>query len=129
MRTARSGVCDLLLSAGGRARAQSALDALAGQAVSQNAVLRLAQTNLLAAAGLCHQPQARPAITACNGLAGHLSQAQDQPGHKIYPYLLRDLSITRPNQVWNADITYLPLPHGFMYLVAIIDWFSRYVLA
>ncbi len=51
------------------------------------------------------------------------------PGHKIYPYLLRGLAITRPNQVWSADITYLPLPHGFMYLVAIIDWFSRYVLA
>ena len=51
------------------------------------------------------------------------------PGHKIYPYLLRGLAITRPNQVWSADITYLPLPHGFMYLVAVIDWFSRYVLA
>jgi putative transposase len=50
-------------------------------------------------------------------------------GHKIYPYLLRGLEITQPNQVWSADITYLPLPHGFMYLVAVIDWFSRYVLA
>jgi len=50
-------------------------------------------------------------------------------GHKIYPYLLRGLEITRPNQVWSADITYVPLLHGFMYLVAIIDWFSRYVLA
>jgi putative transposase len=50
------------------------------------------------------------------------------PGHKIYPYLLRGLKITRPNQVWSADITYIPLPKGFMYLVAIIDWFSRYVL-
>ena len=50
-------------------------------------------------------------------------------GHKIYPYLLRGMEITQPNQVWSADITYLPLPHGFMYLVAVIDWFSRYVLA
>lgn len=50
-------------------------------------------------------------------------------GHQIYPYLLRGLPIRRPNQVWSADITYVPLPHGFMYLVAIIDWFSRYVLA
>jgi putative transposase len=49
--------------------------------------------------------------------------------HKIYPYLLRGLAITRPNQVWSADITYVPLSGGFMYLVAIIDWFSRYVLA
>lgn len=49
--------------------------------------------------------------------------------HKVYPYLLRDLPITQPNQVWSADITYVPMPHGFMYLVAVIDWFSRYVLA
>jgi putative transposase len=50
-------------------------------------------------------------------------------GDKIYPYLLRGLAIVRPNQVWSADITYVPMPTGFMYLVAIIDWFSRYVLA
>lgn len=55
-----------------------------------------------------------------------LSQAQ--PGHKIYPYLLRGLAITQPNQVWSTDITYIPMRHGFMYLVAIIDWYSRYVL-
>ncbi len=50
------------------------------------------------------------------------------PQHKKYPYLLRGLSITRPNQVWSADITYVPMPTGFMYLVAVIDWFSRFVL-
>ena len=49
--------------------------------------------------------------------------------HKIYPYLLRDVKITHVNQVWSADITYIPMPHGFMYLVAIIDWHSRYVLS
>lgn len=49
--------------------------------------------------------------------------------HPQYPYLLRGLDITRPDQVWAADITYVPMPHGFMYLVAIIDWFSRFVLA
>ena len=49
--------------------------------------------------------------------------------HKIYPYLLRDVNITHVNQVWSADITYIPMPHGFMYLVAIIDWHSRYVLS
>jgi putative transposase len=49
--------------------------------------------------------------------------------HPVYPYLLRGLSITRPNQVWCADITYVPMCHGFMYLVAILDWFSRYVIA
>jgi putative transposase len=51
------------------------------------------------------------------------------PGHKIYPYLLRGLAIERPNQVWCADITYIPLPRGFLYLVAVMDWASRAVLA
>jgi putative transposase len=50
------------------------------------------------------------------------------PAHKIYPYLLRGVNITHPNQVWSTDITYLPLAGGFMYLTAVIDWFSRYVL-
>lgn len=49
--------------------------------------------------------------------------------HKIYPYLLRNYSIQRPNQVWATDITYIPLSGGFVYLVAIIDWYSRYVLS
>lgn len=49
--------------------------------------------------------------------------------HKIYPYLLRGVEITRPNQVWSTDITYIRLAGGFLYLVAVIDWFSRYVLS
>jgi len=51
------------------------------------------------------------------------------PGHKTYPYLLKGMRITRPNQVWAADITYIPMARGFLYLVAIIDWYSRYVLS
>jgi putative transposase len=51
------------------------------------------------------------------------------PGHKIFPYLLRNLAIDRPNQVWAADITYVPIGRGFLYLVAVIDWASRAVLA
>ncbi len=51
------------------------------------------------------------------------------PRHKIYPYLLRHLTIERPNQVWCADITYIPMRRGFLYLVAIMDWASRKVLA
>lgn len=51
------------------------------------------------------------------------------PEHKIYPYLLRDVEITRADQVWASDITYVPMHRGFMYLVAIMDWFSRYVVA
>ncbi|MET3892692.1 putative transposase [Bosea sp. OAE506] len=51
------------------------------------------------------------------------------PGHKIFPYLLRKLPMTRPNQVWAMDITYIPMARGFVYLTAVIDWFSRKVLA
>ena len=51
------------------------------------------------------------------------------PGHKIYPYLLKGVEITRPNQVWSTDITYIRLAGGFVYLVAVMDWYSRYVLA
>ncbi len=52
-----------------------------------------------------------------------------QTGHKIYPYLLRNVEIRYPDHVWSTDITYIPLRQGFLYLVAIIDWFSRHVLS
>lgn len=55
--------------------------------------------------------------------------SQPAPGHRVFPYLLRGVTIDRPNQVWSGDITYVPQPAGFFYLVAIIDWFSRYVLS
>ena len=55
--------------------------------------------------------------------------SQPVPEHRVYPYLLRNARITRPNQVWAADITYLPLARGFLYLVAVMDWHSRYVVA
>ena len=55
--------------------------------------------------------------------------SQRHPEHRVYPYLLRNVRISRPNQVWATDITYIRLQEGWMYLVAILDWFSRYVLA
>jgi putative transposase len=55
--------------------------------------------------------------------------SQPHPEHKIYPYLLRDLVIDHPNQVWAADITYIPMARGFMFLVAVMDWYSRKVLS
>lgn len=51
------------------------------------------------------------------------------PGHKVYPYLLKNLAITRPNQVWAMDISYIPMARGFVYLCAVVDWFSRRVLS
>ena len=55
--------------------------------------------------------------------------SRPHPQHRIYPYLLRDLSIRAPDEVWCADITYIPMRRGYLYLVAVMDWFSRYVLA
>lgn len=56
-------------------------------------------------------------------------KSAEAPEHKVYPYLLRGLKIDRVNQVWSTDITYIPTERGFVYLVAVLDWFSRYVLS
>ena len=55
--------------------------------------------------------------------------SRPHPGHPVYPYLLRGLAITRPNQVWATDITYIPIARGFVYLVAVMDWYTRRILA
>lgn len=63
------------------------------------------------------------------GMAPGPNTSRPSPQHRIYPYLLRGVAVTRPNQVWSTDITYIRLTRGFVYLVAIIDWYSRKVLA
>ncbi len=68
-------------------------------------------------------------ILGLAGMAPGPNTSLSHPQHKIYPYLLRGVNITRPNQVWSTDITYIRLAHGFVYLVAVIDWYSRNVLA
>ena len=55
--------------------------------------------------------------------------SKPNPNHKVYPYLLRGVKILRINQVWSTDITYIPMKNGFLYLTAVIDWYSRYALA
>lgn len=59
----------------------------------------------------------------------HPKTSTPASGHKVYPYLLRGMQVTRPNQVWATDITYIPMAKGFLYLVAVMDWHSRYVLS
>jgi putative transposase len=91
-----------------------------------------ADDGAVAGGGPSHQPQARTAADAQNGdrpLGPKPRTTKPAPGHKIFPYLLRNLTIDRPNQVWAADITYLPIGRGFLYLVAVIDWASRAVLS
>jgi putative transposase len=79
----------------------------------------------------CRREQDRPApphnIDAVNGDRSDLSQAQyiQTCGRSSHPYLLRGLTIDRPNQVWASDITYIPMAHGFVYLAAVMDWFTR----
>ena len=68
-------------------------------------------------------------IMGIRGLAPGPDTSKPHPEHKVYPYLLRNLSIDRVNQVWSTDVTYIPMPRGYMYLVAVIDWHSRYVLS
>ena len=103
------------------------------EAVPRDAVLRIAPDDTLATPpgqyGLA-QAGAPPDATA--GGARALPAAPDvsaAPGARIYPYLLRDLQITRPNHVWCTDVTYIPLRRGFLYLVAVMDWASRKVLS
>lgn len=68
-------------------------------------------------------------ILGLAGMAPGPNTSRPSPQHRIYPYLLRGVAVTRPNQVWSTDITYIRLARGFVYLVAIIDWYSRKVLA
>jgi putative transposase len=82
-----------------------------GYAVNRKRVQRLMQT--LGLAGMAPGP--------------HTSRPQ--PGHRVYPYLLRGVEVVRPNQVWSSDITYIRLARGFVYLVAVMDWYSRKVLS
>lgn len=68
-------------------------------------------------------------ILGLAGMAPGPNTSRPHPQHKVYPYLLRGVVVTRPNQVWSTDITYIRLTRGFVYLVAVIDWYSRKVLA
>ena len=63
------------------------------------------------------------------GMAPGPQTSRPHPDHKIFPYLLRGVAVIRPNQVWSTDITYIRLAHGFAYLVSVMDWYSRKVLA
>ena len=68
-------------------------------------------------------------IMGLEGLTPRRSTSRPAKGHRVFPYLLRGVALTHPDQVWSTDITYIPLRRGFVYLTAIMDWYSRYVLA
>lgn len=68
-------------------------------------------------------------LMSLEGLSPKRRTTRRAPGHRVFPYLLRNMPITHPDHVWSTDITYVPLRRGFLYLVAIMDWYSRYVLS
>jgi len=68
-------------------------------------------------------------LMGIEAIGPHRRTTKSHPGHQKYPYLLRNMNILRPDHVWSTDITYIPLKHGFLYLVAVMDWYSRYVLS
>ena len=104
-----------------------------GPSVPVNALLRVeAYEGLAGPAGEIGKPEGGAAADESHGAAGHLPAprtSQPAPEHRVYPYLLRNARVTRPHQVWVADITYLPMARGFLYLVVVMDWHSRYVVA
>src|SRR5208283_4425183 len=116
-----------------RRSGRSGGDAPDRRTASRTSVLRLAANDLRTQPARPRgQPQAGAAADAGDGDRGAGSrheQSRAAPGHKIYPYRLRGLKIVEPNHVWAADVTYIPMACGFLYLVAIIDWASRAVLA
>jgi putative transposase len=68
-------------------------------------------------------------LMAIAGVVPKRNLSKPSPGHRVFPYLLRNVAISRPDQVWSTDITYVPLRGGFVYLTAVMDWYSRYVLS
>jgi putative transposase len=109
------------------------IDAVHRRAIHTDAVLWGPEADLVARRARVHgQSETGTPADAADGARGDLPEAPavgPRPGHRIYPYRLRGLKIDRPNQVWSSDITYIRLRQGFIYLVAVMDWFSRYVLA
>ena len=124
----------LLLRSGERDGAEPDADAFDRRAIHKASRVWGAADDTLAEGrrGPRGESQANSGVDAKDGVASdHARAAHGKPtqGHRIYPYLLGKVKIERVNQVWSTDITYIPMRHGFMYLAAVIDWRSRYVLS
>ena len=129
MRPAGSGPFQPVLSTQGSLRREPGLDASHGPAVPGYTLLRVeAHEGLAGAGGHTGKPEAGAAADESHGVEGHLPKSPHQPTGAGAPGLEK-IRVTRPNQAWAADITYLPMARGFLYLVAIMDWHSRYVVA
>src|SRR6202046_4125682 len=133
MPTAEGRPLDAVLPTGAGGPGRPGADASDGRALYEVAVLRGAADGGGAAPGWRDGNRKRVRrLMRAMGLEAIYQKpntSKGHPDHKVYPYLLRGLSIDRPNQVWCADITYIPMAKGFVYLVAVMDWYSRRVLA
>ena len=103
------------------------VDGQHGPAVSEDALLRFSQDDGVAAGDIRQERLMR--AVGLEAIYRKPNTSKPAPGHRIYPYLLKGVPVDRVNQVRAADITYLPVARGFLYLVAIMDWHSRYVLS
>ena len=133
MRPGRVATVNLLLPGTGGECRESPFDAVAGSAIHRHAVLwRAADDRLVTESRLRGESQTCGTAAADHGLGDDLSQTAHESAASCasgVPVLLRGVPITRVNQVWSTDITYIRLHGGFIYLVAVMDWFSRYVLS
>ena len=123
-----------ILPAGTYQGSRPGVDGADGPPVPEDPLLRLPEDEgLVTSTGPSGEPQSSPQADAVDGSLEAIyrrpNTSKPAPGHKVYPYLLKGVEVTRVNQVWAADITYIPMARGFLYLVAIMDWYSRYVLA
>src|ERR1700733_7994079 len=128
VRTVGGAALDLLLPDTGGERREPATAPPDRPTVSEASFFRKPQNG----SRVGGEPQAHPTPDAHSGIEAHYPKpnlSRPAPGHQIYPYLLRGVEILRPNHVWSTDITYLPMRGGFLYLVAVMDWFSRFVLS
>ena len=120
-----------LLPAEGRERGDAGADAPHRRAVPEVSVL-VRWSGICAARGCGSGADGPAGLWACwvfRRSTGAPRTSDPHPEHRVWPYLLKDLRIDRPNHVWCADITYIPVRRGFLYLVAVMDWASRHVLA
>ena len=133
MRTHGSEPIELLPLAGHRVGGEPALDAVDRPAVLEDPVLRQpADDGFFGAFRETVNRKRVQRLMALMGLDAIFPKPRTTvaaPDTRVYPYLLRDRVLTHVNEVWSSDITYVPMRHGFMYLTAVIDWFSRYVLS
>jgi len=134
MRVARVAALDFLPSACRREQGESVPDAATGRTLPGVALLRSRKFAVVLGREW-RQPISRKRVQRLMRLMGiealypKPNLSRPAAGHEIYPYLLREVVVSRPNQVWSTDITYIPMRSGFLYLVAILDWFSRFVLS